>query len=311
MFVAVGFIWGCAWIATSVVIPQIPGLHAGALRFGIGAIFGALLALATRVRSSGQSRKKSAALVPSLVLGVTMVGLPYALTVWAAGQVSPGVVATLFAFMPLAAVLLSKDGPSKAIPTVVIGVGGVALLVAQGVSTSTGQIKGATLIAGAVVVGAFSLNYARKHMRQVNLPASVAIQFSVGAILIGSLSLATERREAITWSAQLVVSLLVLGVLVSWATLLMVYWLLTKLEAWQVAALQWIATLVAVGEAAWFLRAKLSVETWAGAGIIIGATFWLLRGAGEAGEEGVTLQITNRTIGASTASDSEVRSEQR
>ena len=134
-------------------------------------------------------------------------------------------------------------------------------------------------------------------MRQVNLPASVAIQFSVGAILLGSLSLATERREAINWSAQLVVSLLVLGVLVSWATLLMVYWLLTKLEAWQVAALQWIATLVAVGEAAWFLRAKLSGNVGR-SGNHRWSDFWFFRGDGEAGEEGVTLQITNRTFGA-------------
>ncbi|MFY9939563.1 MAG: DMT family transporter [Silvibacterium sp.] len=316
-FVVVGLIWGSAWIATSLVLPQMPGLYAGAVRFTIAASFAALLALATNLRRSNPLRKKSASLISSLVLGVTMVSLPYALTVWAAGQVSPGVVATLFAFMPLTALLLSKNGASRAISTVVIGIGGVALLVAQGLSTSTAQLKGALLIAGAVGLGAFSLDYAkkhlgaRKHMRHVDLPASAAIQFTVAAILLGALSLVTEHREPIAWTKQLVASLLVQGVIVSGATLPLVYWLLTKLETWQVAALQWTATLLAVAEAAWFLRAKLPVETWAGAGIIVAATVRLSGGSGQESEETVTLQITNRTFDASMASESEVGSEQR
>jgi len=312
VFVAVGFIWGSAWIATSLVLPQIPGLFAGALRFAIAAILSSVLAMAAYLRNSRQSRAKPAsALGPSLVLGVTMVSLPYALTVWAAGQVSPGVVATLFAFMPLTALLLSKDGASRAIPTVVIGVGGVALLVAQGLSTSTAQIKGALLIAGAVGLGAFSLAYARRNLKQVDRLVSVAVQFAVAAVLLGALSLATEHRGPIAWREQIVVSLLILGVAVSGVTLPLVYWLLTELETWQVAALQWIATLVAVAEAAGFLRAKLSVEAWVGAGIIVGATVWLLRGGGETSEEGVTLQIINHTFDDTTASESEVRSDQR
>src|SRR5271155_990407 len=84
-FVAVGFIWGSAWIATSLVLPQMPGLCTGALRFAIAAVLSAILALAAHLRKS-PGKKMVSAPVPSLVLGVTMVGLPYALTVWAAGQ---------------------------------------------------------------------------------------------------------------------------------------------------------------------------------------------------------------------------------
>ena len=51
-FVVVGLIWGSAWIATSLVLPQMPGLYAGAVRFTIAAIFAALLALATNLRRS-------------------------------------------------------------------------------------------------------------------------------------------------------------------------------------------------------------------------------------------------------------------
>ena len=96
----------------SVVLPQVPGLHAGALRFGIGA---SRFLTGDSSRSSA-IKKKICRLVPSLVLGVTMVGLPYALTVWAAGQVSPGVVATLFAFMPLAAAAVEQGGGEQSNP---------------------------------------------------------------------------------------------------------------------------------------------------------------------------------------------------
>ena len=125
---------------------------------------------------------------------------------------------------------------------------------------------------------------------------------------LAPLSVATERKDSIGWSEQTVFSLLILGVTVSSVTLPLVYWLLTKLEVWQVAALQWIATLVAVVQAAWFLRAKSSLEMWAGSAMIVGATIWLLRGDGVGRQEAVTLQITNRTFDTATASESEVGS---
>lgn len=318
-FVVVGLLWGTAWIPSSFVLPQVPGLHAGALRFGIAAIFTTLLALTARLRTSAQSRKQIA-LGHSLVLGVTFIALPYALTVWAARQVSPGVVATLFAFMPLASLLMSGAGASRAIPALVIGIGGVATLVEQGLSTSPGQIKGVLLIGSAVALGAFSLNYAQRYLgaqihlgaqrylRRSDLLASVAIQFAVTAVLLGVLSVATEQKDPIAWSEQIVVSLLILGVAVSGVTLPLIYWLLTRLEVWQVAALEWMATLVAVVQAAWFLRAKPSLEMWAGAGMILGATVWLLRGSGIGRQEAVTLQITNHTFDTATASESEVGS---
>ena len=308
-FVAVGILWGSAWIPRSFVLPGGPGFRDGALRFAIAAAFVALLALVTSLGAGKQSRPRlTSTLVPSFLLGVTAVAAPYALTVFAAGQVSSGVVAILFAVMPLAALLMSGESESRAIPTIVIGIGGVAILGAQGVSTSTAQIKGAVLIAMTVALGAFSLNYAMRHLRRSNLLVSAAIQFAVAAVLLGALSVTAERIEPIAWREQAILSLLVLGVVVSGITLPLMYWLLTKLEAWQVATLQWIATLVAVAQAAWFLRAKPSVEMWTGAGLIVGATVWLVRGGSNARQQSVTLQITSDGIDRSTASESEVGS---
>jgi len=305
-FVAISILWGSAWIVEQDLLRSMPPLRAGAFRFALAAIFAGIVAVAVHMRSHSASRTKSAAVFPvSLLLGATAIAFPYALTGWAAGRVSPGAVAVLFALMPLASVLLSREIASTAIPVLVIGTGGVAFLVAQGVSFSTAQWRGATLIACAVVLGAFSLNYAKRCLTKITLLISVAIQFTFAALLLGVLGGVTERSPSITWNANTIVILLLLGVAVSGVTLPLLYWLLTEVEPWQAAALQWSATLVAVAESAWFLRARPSIEMWVGAALIIGATLWLLGATGAHEAEAVTLQITNHPCEAPSASESE------
>jgi drug/metabolite transporter (DMT)-like permease len=283
-------------------------LRAGALRFAIAATFTSLVAMAVRHRSSGQATTKTASTThPSLLLGVTLLAAPYALTAWAVGQANPGVVALLFAFMPLAALLMSGEGPSAAIQALVVGIAGVGVLVARSLPVSLDQARGAVLVAIAVGLGAFSLVYAQRRLATMNLPASVAIQCAVAAVALGGLSAVTEHGNPAPIDGSALASLLVLGIAGSGLGLLLMYWLLNRLAAWQVAALQWSATLVAVAESAWLLRVKPSAEMCAGAAMIAGATVWLLRG-NERQAEAVTLQITNHTSDASSASESEVGS---
>ncbi len=307
-FVAVGILWGSAWIPTSVVLREMSVLRAGAVRFAVAAILAASLAVFSWLRSRTSAQPKPALpLRSSFVLGLTALALPYALTAYAAGQVSSGAVAALFAFMPLAALLLSREAMSAAIPALVIGLGGVAFLVAHGLSVSTTQWKGVVLIACAVVLGAFSLNYAKTRLRRSDLLASVSIQFACAAVFLGLLSTFIERGKQAVWNQNGLLSLLILAV-ISGVSLPLMYWLLFELESWQVASLQWSATLIAVAEAAWFLRARPSMYMWAGAALIVGATLWLLRGTGLRDSEAVTLQITNHLRESPAASESEVGS---
>jgi len=308
-FALVGILWGSAWIPTSTALRARPGLRAGAVRFAIAAIFTASLAFIARFRKRNTPASPRAHLLRhSVVLGFTAIALPYALTFYAAVHVSSGTVAVLFAFMPLAALLLSNEVASAAIPALVIGVGGVAFLVAQGLSFSVSQSNGAGLILCAVVLGAFSLNYAKTRLRPADLLTSAAIQFTCAAIFLGLLSAFIEHGQPASWSHEAFLSVLVLGVAISGVTLPLMYWLLMELAPWQVAGLQWSATLVAVAESAWFLRARPSTDMWAGAALIAGATVWTLRRRGARDSETVTLQITNHTRDAPDASESEVGS---
>jgi probable blue pigment (indigoidine) exporter len=306
-FVAVGILWGSAWIPNSVLLRNMPSMRAGALRFAIAAASVGLVALVLRLRRGAALAISRSTFRVALVLGATGLALPYALTAWAAGQVSSGTVAVLFAFMPLASLLLSGEIASGSIPGLVIGIGGVVFLVANGVSVSSSQVGGIALITCSVVLGALSLNYAKAHLRRPDLLVSVAIQFAFAAVLLGVFSAATERSHPAFWTREALVSLLVLGIVVSGLTLPIVYWLLFGLRSWQVAALQWTATFVAVAESAWLLRARPSLEMWAGAALVTGATLWLLR-PNFTHPETVTLQITNHLSRTPAASESEVRS---
>jgi drug/metabolite transporter (DMT)-like permease len=273
------FLWGSAWIPYSVLLHHVPGLFASALRFLIAAVFTTLVALAAGRRESRASGDNSRGiLIPSVVLGITELALPYALAVWAVDRASDGLSLTLYALIPLVALLLNRGSESAAIPKLVVGAGGAAILASSGFSISAGQLIGALLIAGAVASQAFSLNYAKGRIDRNNLIASVAIQFAVASVLLGLLSLLTEHRQLTDINRDILLSLIFLGIAISSVSMPLVYWMLTEWEPWQVGALYWITILVSVIEAAVLLRAGPSMEMLAGAALIVGAVIWLLRG---------------------------------
>ena len=303
-FVFIGLLWGSAWIPTTEILKEIPPLRAGALRFAIAAAFTGLLTIPSRLRPGKTPARITLALFRNaFVLSVAALALPYALIAWAALHLSPAGIPVLYAFMPLVAFLMSRESGTGAITALVIGISGVVMLVAQGISYSLAQLGGALVVLGAVVLGAFSLKYAKTHLRNPDLLLSSAIQFAFAAVVLGMASFITERTQPPAPNAQAILWLLVLSIVISGMTLPLLYWLLTQLEASQAALLQWISTLVAVSEAALLLHARPTPEQAIGAACIVGAALWLLTHG-----EAVTSPATIHTIPRSAASDSEVRS---
>jgi drug/metabolite transporter (DMT)-like permease len=269
-FAAVGILWGSGWIVTPTL--PLPELLAGAVRFAIAAALLGLAILILRIRPP-----RPFPLAPSVLLGITMAGLPYALAVWAKDSVSAGLVAVLYAAMPLAALFLSRNIFSSSVPALVIGMGGVTFLVAQGISSSPAQFKGAVLLAFAVSAEAFSYNYAKSCIGRGTFVVSSAIQCAVASLLLAFLSAVTGRFHPALWNRQSFVALAAVAAVEGAIGLPLLYWLLARIESWQAATLQWLSTLVAVAEAACFLRAKSTLDMAAGAIMILAATFWSMQ----------------------------------
>lgn len=294
-FLTVGVLWGSAWILTS-SLPE-PAMLAGAAKFGISAV---LLGIATTVVRVRGRRKGSCAgripIVASLVLGITLAGLPFACAVWSRETVSAGMVAVLYALMPLAALLLEGMGSSLtgAIPALVIGAGGVAFLAGQGIAFSLDQFGGVLLLGGAVVLGAWSLTYARKRILRGTILASTAIQCGTAAVLLLFLSGTGGTPFRVRWAADSVMSLTALAAAEGAIAFPLLFVLLAEMEAWQAASLQWMATLVAMAEAGFLLRARPTLQMGAGTAMILGAIVWVMRSGGQRGEaDAVTLKITS------------------
>jgi drug/metabolite transporter (DMT)-like permease len=301
-FALIGILWGSAWILAP-LLPMSP-LLAGAARLAIAAVMLTLVAFIARIRLRPPAR--TFPLVPSLLLGITMVGLPYALATWARDSVSAGVVAVLYALMPLAALFFSGDRVNARIPALAIGTGGIAFLVAEGITYSTAQIGGMLLIAAAVVLGAFSLNYAKSNIPKGCFLLSSAIQCAVACVLLVFLSGIEGWPRRTSWTQSSLLALTALAATEGAVALPLLFWLLSKLESWQAATLQWVATLAAVIEAGWFLRAKPTLQMSAGAVLVIGAIVWLMRSGDrpESDSGTVTLQITSSIQSRPQASDS-------
>ncbi len=297
-FATVGIFWGSAWILTPML--PLPELLAGAVRFAIAAVLLALVALTLRRRRT--TRRQAFPLVPSMVLGITMVGMPYALAVWAKDSVSSGLVAVLYSAMPLAALFFGRKADSASIPAMAIGMGGVAFLVDQGITYSTAQVEGALLLAVGVILGALSLNYAKLRIKRENFLLSSAIQCAVAFVLLIFLSGIGGGLRATSWNRSSILVLMILSVAEGAIALPLLLWLLSRIEPWQAASLQWAATLVAVAEAAWFLRATPTLEMIAGAMLIGGAILWLM--LSRSGSGTVTLRITDCLQSRLDASDS-------
>jgi drug/metabolite transporter (DMT)-like permease len=303
-FVLISLLWGSAWIPTSEIVKQVPALRAGALRFGMAALSAALFV--PLLPGKVGARFSFALFRDAFILSITALAVPYALTASVSPHISTAVIPVLFAFMPLIALLMSREVRSDAIPALVIGISGVVLLVAPALSFSIEKLGGALLILCAVILGAFSLIYAKRCLRGSDLLLSSSIQFAFATLVLGTLSFATERTHPGSLNAAVIPWFLVLGFAVSGVTLPLLYWLLTKVEPWQAGLLQWISTLVAVAEAAWLLHARPSSGQAIGAACIIACTFWLLTR-----REGVTSAATSYAIEGPAASQSEVGSKYR
>lgn len=313
-FVAVGVVWGSAWIPTSALSQALPGLAAGALRFGLAATVLAIAEVLLRLRApKGKRSPVGRLLLPSAVLGVTMLGLPYALTVWAAGRVSPGLVALCFGLMPLGVLLFEGDeaglaGQGSAITAVVLGIGGVAMLVAPGISFGWQQAVGVLALLAAMGLGGFSLIYvrglyARGRLRDGDLLTFSAIQLGVASVLLTVLNMGSEPGTLAPSMKTAALPLALLSIGVSGGTLPLLYWMLGRMSAWRAATLQWMSTLVAVAEAAWILHARPAAEGWVGAALVPGVLLWIFLCAQRGGAGAVTLQITKHTFLPLRASD--------
>jgi drug/metabolite transporter (DMT)-like permease len=261
-FAALGLVWGSTWVASDTLTEYVPPLRGAAERFLLAALLSIPVILWKWLKLP-----RGRVLGFVLILPVTLIVLPTLLLLWAQSRVPSVTVAVSFSAMPLMVVLLTpvlagRDVPRIAMQASIVGLG--AIVVALGATFSLAQAGGAVVVLLAVASIGVSSIIARSEFSGLHPIVVTAFVLGVASLLLFLASLILERgqRAECNRSALGAVAFLaVVGGAVAYATY---FWLLERMEAHQVATLQWIQPLVAILESALFLRIGLSFRMVAG-----------------------------------------------
>ncbi len=265
-FAALGIVWGSTWVAADTLAESVPPLTGAVARFSLAALLCFPLILWKRL-----PLPRGRPLLAVILLPIPMIVLPALLLLWAQPRVSSATVTVLFAAMPL----LLRPGSAPCI----VAVGAIAYTVSASVSLA--QVGGAAVALLAVASIAVSVYLARRELTQVHPVVVAALLLGMAALLLSLAALVLERGQPVDWNRGAIASVIFLAAVGGAPAYATYFWLLQRLEVYQVVTLQWIQPLVAIAESALFLRIGLSFNMVAGSLVTLFCLLLVLRARGE------------------------------
>jgi drug/metabolite transporter (DMT)-like permease len=246
-YVALCLIWGSTWLAIRVVVRDVPPFEAVAVRFVCAGVLLIAMALLQKRRWPADGAQWNAI----FVLSLTIMALPYGLLFWAEQYVTSSMSAVLYSASPLAVslvtpVMMHRKVPRRAVYAMVIAFGGILILFYENPSTSRLVIIGGTAVLVAMLLTAWSVVYAKQRLHDVDSVVATGLQSLMGSVLLfwGTWSLEAHRHAR--WSARAVVAMVFLTIFGSMAAFVIYYWLLKKLQPYQLSTISLIIPLVAI-----------------------------------------------------------------
>jgi drug/metabolite transporter (DMT)-like permease len=246
-YIALCLIWGSTWLAIRIVVRDVPPLEAVAVRFLAAGVLLLGMALLQKRRWPADGSQWNAI----FVLSLTIMALPYGLLFWAEQHVTSSMSAVLYSASPLAVslitpVMMHRKVPRRAVYAMVIAFGGILILFYENPSTSRLVIIGGTAVLISMLLTSWSVVYAKQRLRDVDSVVATGLQSLLGSVLLfwGTWSLEAHRHA--TWSARAVVAMVFLTIFGSAAAFVIYYWLLKKLQPYQLSTISLIIPLVAI-----------------------------------------------------------------
>jgi len=275
-------IWGSTWGAIRLLVRDVPPLRAAAIRFFLAAIILLIVAIA-RARGLRLRLREWLAL---FVLGITMMGLPYGLLFWAEFRISSSMTAVLFSTCPLFVALFTPlmtraSVPRRAVFAMLVGLGGMATLFYTELSLSKYLLLGGIAVIGAVISSSWASVFAKREIGEVNPLLGTAVQFCVGAVVLCIVSLVTETGRSSDWNSTSILALAFLTVFGSVITFSLYYWLLGRMQAYQLSTINLVVPIVAMAEGALLLRERLPLLMVAACVLVLVSVAIVLRAEDE------------------------------
>lgn len=272
-FLLLSVIWGSTWAAIRVSVEHLPTLRSVSLRFLLASLVLIPVMLVRRVNRPTQSQWFR------LVIGsIVMVIIPFSLIAWASRRVSSGMISVLFAITPLlTAAIESRRGKvrSRITRPVIIGlVGGLVgiLLVLLGAnSISRLEEEGAIVVLVVVVLGAISSIVAKDALGDISPLTITAITSLVAGVLLGGASLLMEQGQKSDWTPSAVLAMLFLGLASTAVGSLLFFWLLSKVQPYQLATRYFLMPIIAIIEGTFLLGEQVLWSMIVGTAFVLGS----------------------------------------
>jgi len=250
---AVCLIWGSTWLAIGISVRDVPPLEAAAVRFLISGVLLLAAALTRRTRWPSGDRSWNAL----FVLSFTIIAVPYGLLFWAEQYVTSSMAAILFSASPLVVALLTplmmrEKVPRSAVLALVVAFGGLVALFYTGLSTSRPAMWGGAAILAAVVLSSWSVVYAKHRLQEVDSLIGTGVQLLLASAALFWGAWVFEARRHATWTRSSIIALGFQVVFGSCAAFVIYYWLLKRMQPYQLATTSLVIPIIAVLEGTWF-----------------------------------------------------------
>ena len=295
-YISLCLIWGSTWLAIRVVVRDVPPLEAAALRFIAGAVL--LLALAAiQKRRWPRDRAQWNAI---LTLSLTIMAIPYGLLFWAEQVVTSSMTAVLFSALPLVVALLTplmmkSKVPRQAVFAMLVAFGGLLVLFYTGLSASRRSLLAGLAILAAMLLSSWSVVYAKQRLREVDSVVGTGLQLGFGSLALLWGTWALEAHRHANWTREALLALLFLAVFGSCVAFVVYYWLIKKMQPYQVSTISLVTPLIALMEGALLLREAVPLLMLLAMALVLGSVAAGLRAAPEMEQpDGRVLMIQGR-----------------
>ncbi|MCA8941425.1 MAG: EamA family transporter, partial [Planctomycetes bacterium] len=226
------------------------------------------------LRSREGGRRPSFDLV--LVNGLGQFTINYAIVYWAQQTLPSGLVAILWAVFPLMVAALAHWMLPGERVTLRQWVGfcvafvGVAILFSTDVAAiSVDAVPTGLVVLIAPAIVAFVTIYLKRHGREVSSILLARDSMGLGAVLLWSFALVTERDVPVVWSASAIGAICYLALIGSCLTFGVYLWLLRWVEAYKLSLISYVAPMIALLVGGLVDDEPIRTSTIVGSGVIL------------------------------------------
>ena len=277
-YITLCLIWGSTWLAIRVCVRDIPPFLAAALRFFLAAAVLFIWVMFRRPAWPRTPQQWNAI----LVLGFTVITIPYGLLFWAEQYVTSSLSAVLFSALPLVVALLTPlmlhhTVPRLAVRAMLVAFGGLLLLLSSTLALGSRVFWAGLAVLVSMTCGAWSAVYAKLRLKDIDPVISTALQLLIGSVGLFWATWALEAHRQATWTRSAVLALVFLATLGSALAFALYYWLLQHMQPYQLSSVNLVIPIVALLEGSLLGHEPIPLAMIAAMLVVLGSVGVVLR----------------------------------